>query len=91
MKIGIGVSLNSNAREAALEAVGQARQAVSDPTLAVVFGSIHLQQDQVYAGLIEAGLDPSILIGGSSYAEISPAGVTYKSLVSHYMGFHTCY
>jgi hypothetical protein len=43
MKIGIGISLNSNAREAALEAVGQARQAVSEPTLAVVFGSIHLQ------------------------------------------------
>lgn len=80
MKIGIGVSFNSNAREAALEAVGQARQSVSEPTLAVVFGSIHLQQDQVYAGLLEAGLDPSILFGGSSYAEISPAGVTYKSL-----------
>ncbi len=80
MRIGIGISLNSNAREAALEAVGQARQAVSEPTLAVVFGSIHLQQDQVYAGLLEAGLDPSILVGGSSYAEISPAGVTRKSL-----------
>jgi hypothetical protein len=80
MRIGIGISLNSNAREAALEAVGQARQAVSEPTLAVAFGSIHLRQDQVYAGLLETGLDPSILFGGSSYAEISPAGVTYKSL-----------
>ena len=47
MKIGIGVSLNANAREAPLEAVGEARQAASEPTLAVVFGSIHLQQDQV--------------------------------------------
>ncbi len=80
MRIGIGISLNSNAREAALAAVGQARQAVSEPTLAVVFGSIRLQQDQVYAGLLEAGLDPLILFGGSSYAEISPAGVTYKSI-----------
>ncbi len=80
MKIGIGVSLNSNGREAALEAVGQARRAVSEPTLAVAFGSIHLRQDLVYAGLIEAGLDPSILFGGSSYAEISPAGVTLRSL-----------
>ena len=81
MKIGIGVSLNPDARKAALEAVGQARQAVREPALALVFGSIHLRQDQVYAGLIEAGLDPSILIGGSSYAEISPAGVTLNSLV----------
>lgn len=80
MKIGIGISLKSNPGEAAVDAVGQARQAVSEPTLAVVFGSIHLQQDQVYAGLLQAGLDPSILIGGSSYAEISPAGVTRKSL-----------
>lgn len=80
MRIGIGISLNPNPRIAALEAVGQARQAVPEPTLAVVFGSIHLHQEQVYAGLMEAGLDPSILFGGSSYAEITPAAVTYKSL-----------
>ena len=80
MRIGVGISLNSNAREAAIDAVRQARQAVAQPTLAIVFGSIHLDQAQVYAGLIAAGIDPSILIGGSSYAEISPAGVTRKSL-----------
>ncbi len=80
MKIGIGISLNPNARECAHEAVAQARQAVSNPTLAFVFGSIHLEQDQIYAGLLEAGVDPSVLIGGSSYAEISSAGVTRRSL-----------
>lgn len=80
LRIGIGISLNSNAHIAALEALKQARQAVSKATIALVFGSIHLNQEQVYAGLIEGGLDPSIVFGGSSYAEISPAGVTYKSL-----------
>ena len=80
MKIGIGISLNNNAREAAIEAVAQASLAVSEPTLAIVFGSIQLQQDQIYDGLLEAGLKSSILFGGSSYAEISPAGVTQKSI-----------
>ncbi len=80
MKIGIGISLNSDAREAAIEAAAQAGQAVSRPSLALVFGSIHLQQDRIFDGLITAGIDPSIIIGGSSYAEISPAGVTRKSV-----------
>ena len=80
MKIGIGISLNSSPRTAALEAVSQARRAVADPTLAIVFGSVHLDQNEVYAGLMAAGLDPSVMIGGSSYAEISPAGVTRHSL-----------
>lgn len=35
MKIGIVVSFNSDAREAVLEAVGQACQAISEPVLAV--------------------------------------------------------
>lgn len=87
MKIGIGISLNLNACDAALEAVGKAREAVVEPTLVMAFGSIHLQQNEVYAGLIKAGVDPSILIGGSSYAEISPAGVTYKSLVVLFIEF----
>ena len=80
MKIGIGISLNNNAHMAAIEAVDEARKAVTNPSLAVVFGSIHLQQDQVYKGLMDSGIDPSIIIGGSSYAEISPAGVTRKSI-----------
>lgn len=80
MRIGIGISLNSNIREAAREAVVQAQRAVFKPNLALVFGSIHLQQDQIYAGLLDAGLDSSIVVGGSSYAEVSPAGVTYKSV-----------
>ena len=81
MKIGIGVSLNPDSRAAAREAVAQARRTAADPTLAIVFGSIHLQQEEIYVGLMEAGIDPAILFGGSSYAEISPAGVTYKSVV----------
>lgn len=81
MKIGIGVSLNPDSRAAAREAVAQARRAAADPTLAIVFGSIHLQQEDIYVGLMEADIDPTILFGGSSYAEISPAGVTYKSVV----------
>lgn len=81
MKIGIGLSLNENACEAAEDAVGQARRAVKNPDLVLAFGSIHLDQQEVYSGLMKAGLDPSLLFGGSSYAEISPAGVTYGSVV----------
>jgi class 3 adenylate cyclase len=81
IRVGIGVSFKSNARLAARTAVKQAKQAVPEPKLALVFGSIHLNQEDIFAGLMEEGLDPSQIFGGSSYAEISPAGVTYKSLV----------
>jgi hypothetical protein len=80
VKIGIGISLHTDPRKAAVGAATQAKQAVNVPTLAIVFGSIHCNQDEVYAGLIDAGIDPSIIFGGSSYAEITPAGVTYKSV-----------
>ncbi len=80
MKIGIGVSLNPNGRNAAIDSVNQARKAVPTPNLALAFGSIHLNQNDVYSGLIDAGIDPAILIGGSSYAEISTAGVTFESV-----------
>jgi class 3 adenylate cyclase len=80
MQIGIGVSRAEDGREAALEAVRQAREGAPEPDVALVFGSISFDQEAVHAGLLEGGLDPAILLGGSSYAEVSNAGVTRDSV-----------
>lgn len=45
------------------------------PKLALAFGSVCLDQKKVHQALIKE-LDPAILLGGSSYAEITNAGVT---------------
>lgn len=81
MKIGIGLSLNPDPELAGEEAVLQAKEAVPDPGLALVFGSIELDQSKVHKGICRQ-LDPAVLIGGSSYAEITPAGVTKRSVAA---------
>lgn len=75
MKIGIGLSQDADGGAAARQAVRQAKRAVPKPDLAVVFGSIRHDQKKVHAALCEE-LDPRILMGGSSYAEITNAGVS---------------
>jgi hypothetical protein len=52
---------------------------VPRPSLALVFAGVKLDQKKVHAALCRE-LDPRILVGGSSYAEITPAGVSKNSV-----------
>lgn len=79
MRIGIGLGRDVDAKRAAVEAVRQAKKAVPKPDLALAFGGISLDQKQVHAGLTSE-IDPAVLIGGSSYAEITTAGVTKETV-----------
>lgn len=79
MRIGIGLGLGPDPSAAAREAVRQAKKAVPKPDLALAFGGVRLDQRKVHAALCRE-LDPAVLMGGSSYAEITPAGVTKDSV-----------
>lgn len=79
MRIGIGLGTDSDPARAAREAVRQAKTGVPRPSLALVFAGVKLDQKKVHAALCRE-LDPGILIGGSSYAEITPAGVSKNSV-----------
>lgn len=79
MRIGIGLAGGVDAEAAAADAAIQARRGAPDPDLSLAFGHIRLDQAAVHRGL--AGeLDASRLLGGSSYAEITPAGVSSHSV-----------
>lgn len=84
--VGIGLSTNEDPYRAAQEAVEEASRAVPEPGLAIAFASIHHDQEKVVAGLTSR-LDPRILMGGSSYAEISNGGVTKRSIIVMLLAF----
>jgi len=85
MRIGIGLGLGPDAVKAAATAVRQARKGVPRPDLAVAFGGTRLDQSRLHAVLKDAvGADR--LVGCSSYAEITPAGVTRDSVAVLLMG-----
>jgi class 3 adenylate cyclase len=79
MRLGIGLGMGPDAAKAARAAARQAKRSCPRPTLALAFGSNLLDQKRVHAALA-AEVDPDILLGGSSYAEITPAGVTKGSV-----------
>lgn len=79
MRIGIGLAKDADAGAAARKAARQAREAVGRPQLVVAFAGIRLDQKKVHSALLEE-FDPETLIGGSSFAEITPAGVTTDSV-----------
>ncbi|PCI36725.1 MAG: hypothetical protein COB53_08650 [Elusimicrobia bacterium] len=80
MSIGIGLSRLADGFEAARAAARDAKAAVPEPMLAIVFGSIHFDHARVHEGIL-AEIDAAVVIGGSSYAEVSNAGVTKNSVV----------
>lgn len=82
MRIGIGLSLADDSAKAGTEAVRRARKTVPRPDLALVFGSIHHDQRRLHAALCRALPDPSVLMGGSSYAEVTNAGVSKRSVAA---------
>lgn len=79
MRIGIGLAAGEDPAKAARDAVRQAKKTVPRPSLAIVFAGVRLNQTTVHAALCRE-LDPNILIGGSSYAEVTPAGVSKNSV-----------
>lgn len=79
MRIGIGLGTGEDPAKAARDAVREARRAVPRPSLALVFAGVKFDQRKIHAALCRV-LDPAILIGGSSYAEITPAGVSKNSV-----------
>jgi class 3 adenylate cyclase len=81
MRIGIGLGLDRDPARAAERAAREALRGAPRPDLSIAFGSIRLDQNAVHRGLAGV-LDSSRLIGGSSYAEISNAGVTEGSVVA---------
>jgi len=85
MRIGIGLSLDADPAKAAAEAAAQARAAVPKPDLALVFGSIRMDQERLHRQLCRE-FDPAVLIGGSSHAQITNAGVTKDGLALLLLG-----
>ena len=73
--IGIGYSRNQSPDVAAREAVAAARVTVGSPRLALAFGSSRVDQDSVHAALCSE-IDPAVLTGGSSFAEVAGAAVS---------------
>ena len=79
MRLGIGLGSDADAAKAAAAAARQALRAVPRPELALAFGGSRLDQRRVYKGLSSL-LPVDRIIGASSYAEITPAGVTKDSV-----------
>ena len=75
VKIGIGLGYGPGAARAA---VREAKKGVKNPDLALAFCSTDLDQKAAHRALCEE-IDPDILLGGSSYAEITPQGVSQGS------------
>ncbi|MBI2362933.1 MAG: FIST C-terminal domain-containing protein [Elusimicrobia bacterium] len=85
MKVGIGVSRLLDEGAAVRDAVRQARRGVKKPDLAFVFGGIRRDQKKVH-GAVRRELAGIPLLGGSSYAEITGAGVTKHSVAVLLLG-----
>jgi class 3 adenylate cyclase len=79
VRIGIGLGTGPDAAKAARTAARQALKGCPRPSLALAFGGVRLDQRKLHAALIKE-IDPNILLGGSSYAEITPAGVSKDSV-----------
>ena len=79
MRIGIGLGAGPDPAKAARDAVRQALKGAPKPTFALAFAGVKLDQKAVHAELCRR-LDPSLLIGASSYAEVTPAGVSRDSV-----------
>ncbi len=79
MRLGIGLGVGPDAAKAARAAARRALKGCPRPSLALAFGGVRLDQGALHAALTRE-LDPSILLGCSSYAEITPAGVSRDSV-----------
>lgn len=75
MRIGIGLGHGPDAERAAAEASRQALKTVPRPDLTIAFGGIRLDQRRIHR-VLSSEFDASRLLGGSSYAEVTNAGVT---------------
>jgi class 3 adenylate cyclase len=82
VRIGLGLAPGGgDAERAARAAARDAARGCPNPDLTLAFGSIRLDQRAVHRGLASV-VDPARLLGGSSYAEITNAGVTEGSVAA---------
>jgi class 3 adenylate cyclase len=79
VKVGIGLSLLKDEAMAAREAVRAARKGAPRADLALVFASVKRDQKRLHAAL-KRELAGVPLMGGTSYAEVTAAGVTKGSV-----------
>ncbi|MBI4349314.1 MAG: FIST C-terminal domain-containing protein [Elusimicrobia bacterium] len=79
MRVGIGLGIDTDAGKAAAAAAAQACRAVPKPDLTLAFTGIRLNQKKSWAELSRR-LDPRRILGGSSYLEVTPGGVTRGSV-----------
>lgn len=86
MRIGIGLGRDADPQRAAARAARDAGRSVPRPDLTLAFGSIRLDQKAVHRGLASE-LDMARVLGGSSYAEITNAGVTEGSVAALSLSF----
>lgn len=88
-QLSIGLSVLKDSFVAGVQAVRQAKKTVESPLLTIVFGSIHHNQEELLKGVCSQ-VDEDTVIGVSSYAEISNAGVSYGSVVVLLLGLDGC-
>lgn len=81
MRFGIGLGSGPDGEAAAREALRGARRSVRRPDLTLAFGSIRLDQRAVHR-VLSGETDGRRLLGGSSYAEVSSAGVSKGTVVA---------
>jgi len=86
VRIGIGLGLDADPGRAAERAAREALRGAPRPDLTLAFGGARLDQTAVHRGLTRV-FDPSRLLGGSSYAEITNAGVTENSVAALALSF----
>ncbi|MBI5202558.1 MAG: FIST C-terminal domain-containing protein [Elusimicrobia bacterium] len=81
MRVGIGLGTCEGGDDgaAAARASAQASEGVPHPDLVLAFAGVRRDQKKIWKALSDR-VDPAVILGGSSYAEITPAGVTKDSI-----------
>lgn len=80
VQVGIGISYLQDSFVAGVQAAREACQQIDKPTLVLAFGSIHHNHQELHKGICTQ-VDSKVLLGSSSYAEISPVGVSRGTIV----------
>lgn len=86
MRIGIGLSEDPDCGKAGADAVRRAKETVPEPQLALIYAAFDRDHEKILAGACREA-DPRVVMGGSSYAEVTNAGVTKNSVIALLLAF----